>query len=81
MSVHPILLQEIEEFLAEFHIGEHRFGFLAVRNGRLVERLRSPNGKIWPHTEQRVRQFMTDRREAKKSGKKSPRQKAEARAA
>mgnify|MGYP001223027956 CR=1 FL=1 len=55
------LLAEIEQFLAAERIGEHRFGILAVNNGRLVERLRS-GGRIWPDTEQRVRHFMASRR-------------------
>lgn len=50
--------------MADFGIGEHRFGILACRNGRLVERLRE--GKpILTSTEQRVRQFITDRRKAR----------------
>ena len=71
MSVH--LINEIDGFLAEFHIGEHRFGILAANNGRLVERLRS-GGRIWPETEERIRQFMASRREKRQ-------QKAEAHAA
>lgn len=59
------LLSEIEAFLAEFGIGEHRFGILAANNGRLVERLRS-GGRVWPETEDRVRKFMAERRAAAK---------------
>lgn len=60
------LLSEIEAFLAEFGIGEHRFGILAANNGRLVERLRA-GGRVWPETEDRIRQFMRERREDTKS--------------
>ena len=61
------LLSEIEKFLAETGMGEHRFGLLAANNGRLVERLRSPrrNGRparVWPETERQVRDFMAARR-------------------
>lgn len=56
------LLSEIEAFLAEFGIGEHRFGILAANNGRLVERLRG-GGRVWPETEDKIRQFMRERRE------------------
>lgn len=55
------LLREIDEFMAEYRIGEHRFGILAINNGRLVERLRK-GGRIWPETEERVRTFMEDER-------------------
>lgn len=54
------LLSEIEEFMQAEKIGEHRFGILAVNNGRLVERLRSGR-RIWPETTQRVREFMLKR--------------------
>lgn len=56
------LLSDIEEFLRSEGIGEHRFGILAARNGRLVERLRS-GGRIWPETEAKVRAFMESRRQ------------------
>lgn len=55
------LLSEIEEFLSEAGIGEHRFGMLATSNGRLVERLRS-GGRIWPDTEAKVRAFIRSER-------------------
>ena len=51
------LLSKIEAFMAEQHIGEHRFGMLAARNGRLVERLRR-GGRVWPETEQCVLAFI-----------------------
>ena len=61
------LIDEIDGFLAEFDIGEHRFGILAASNGRLVERLRL-GGRVWPETEERIRNFMSERR-SKKSGR------------
>lgn len=55
------LLIEIDRFLAAENIGEHRFGILAAKNGRLVERLRL-GGRIWPETAEQVREFMAERR-------------------
>lgn len=64
------LLSEVEKFLAETGMSEGRFGFNAVRNSRLVERLRQPvtpkKGKpvrIWPETEMRVRAYMVAERQ------------------
>lgn len=51
------LLKDIEKFMRASGIGPHRFGILAARNGRLVERLREGR-RIWPETEQQVRDFM-----------------------
>lgn len=51
------LLNDIDNFRREHRMCEHRFGFLAVKNGRLVERLRK-GGRIWPDTEAKVRAFM-----------------------
>lgn len=64
------LLTEIEDFLNETGMGEHRFGMLAANNGRLVERLRSgrSNGlpaRVWPETEDQIRTFMSDRRSSR----------------
>lgn len=62
------LLTQIDEFLAETGMGDSRFGLLAARNARLMERLRqgvTPKGKpvlIRPETEQQIRQFMEERR-------------------
>lgn len=62
------LLTEIDGFLAETGMGDARFGFLAARNSRLMERLRqgvTPKGKpvlIRPETEEQIRQFMAERR-------------------
>ncbi len=66
------LLSEIEDFLNETGMTEYRLGFDAVKNGRLVERLRSgetPKGKpvrIWPDTETHVRAFMLSERQRRK---------------
>lgn len=63
------LLPEIDKFLSETGMGEYRFGLLAAKNGRLVERLRAgttPQGKpvrIWPETEMQVRAFMMSERQ------------------
>lgn len=51
------LLPDIEKFLREYGIGDHRFGILAAKNGRLVERLRDGR-RIWPETEDKVREFL-----------------------
>lgn len=56
------LLKEIDTFLAERKIGDHRFGVLAINNGRLLERLRSGR-RIWPETAEKIRQFMVRERE------------------
>lgn len=57
------LLPDIEKFLRETGMGEYRFGLLAAKNGRLLERLRAPrsNGRparVWPETEVEIRAFM-----------------------
>lgn len=62
------LLSDIEDFLSETGMKEYRFGFLAAKNGRLVERLRAgttPQGKpvrVWPDTERQIRAFIATRR-------------------
>jgi hypothetical protein len=62
------LLSEIDEFLAETGMGESRFGLLAARNSRLMERLRqgvTPKGKpvlVRPETERQIREFIAIRR-------------------
>lgn len=47
--------------MQEAGIGPHRFGILAIKNGRLVERLRS-GGRVWPETEQKIRSFIETHR-------------------
>ena len=56
------ILEEIDAFMAETGIGGFRFGMLAIKNGRLVERLRY-GGRIWPDTEERIRAFMIAEKE------------------
>lgn len=51
------LLSEIRAFLADTGLSAYRFGFLAVRNGRLVERLEAGK-RVWPETEAEVRAFI-----------------------
>lgn len=53
------LLPDIEKFLSDTGLSAYRFGFLAVSNGRLVERLRG-GGRVWPETEQAARDFMRE---------------------
>lgn len=57
------LLSDIDAFLSETGMGEYRFGLLAVRNGRLLERLRAGR-RIWPETEAEIRAFMISTRRA-----------------
>lgn len=59
------LISDIDAFLRETGMGEYRFGYLAARNGRLVERLRAgatpKTGKpvlVRPETEHQIRDFM-----------------------
>lgn len=52
---------EIEGFLAETGMNPYRFGILAVKNGRLVERVRS-GGRFLSDTEAKVREFMAAER-------------------
>jgi len=67
------LLSEIDAFLRETGMSEYRFGFLAVRNGRLVERLRAQTtargrpARVWPDTEDRIREFIATERKLRRS--------------
>lgn len=56
------LLTEIHSFLTETGMSAYRFGFLAARNGRLVERLEAGR-RIWPETEEMARDFMRSERQ------------------
>lgn len=58
------LLSDIDDFLRETGMGDFRFGWLATRNGRLLERLRAGR-RIWPETEAQVRAFMISERRRK----------------
>lgn len=71
-----VLLSDIEGFLRETGMGEYRFGLLAAKNGRLVDRLRSSgkegrSGRVWPETEHKVREFMAAER-AHRAAKPEP---------
>ena len=61
------LISEIKDFLAETGLSAYRFGFLAVRNGRLVERLESGK-RVWPETEAEVRAFIRSERRRRQHG-------------
>ncbi|MFC0246820.1 hypothetical protein ACFOLL_13105 [Falsochrobactrum ovis] len=70
------LLNDIEEFLSETGMSAYTFGFEAVRNGRLVERLRMGR-RVWPETQAEIRAFMR----VERSKRISKRQRKNARAA
>lgn len=60
------LLTEIREFLSETGMSAYRFGYRAVKNGRLVERLEAGR-RIWPETEIEARAFMRAERQRRVS--------------
>lgn len=68
------LYHDVQAFLTETGMSAYRFGFRAVRNGRLVERLANPSRRIWPETEDRVREFMRSERERRATQSKEARQ-------
>jgi len=51
------LIEDVDQFLAATGMGGYTFGIRAVKNGRLVDRLRS-GGRVWPETEHQIRDFM-----------------------
>jgi hypothetical protein len=55
------LLEELEKFILDTGLSEHRVGVLLARNGRLVPRLRGGK-RIWPETETRIREAMENER-------------------
>lgn len=57
------LLTEIEAFMSDYGLSAYRFGILAAKNGRLVDRLRAGR-RIWPETEVEIRAFMMSKRRA-----------------
>ncbi len=59
------LLSDIEAFLAKTGMSPFQFGFKAIKNGRLVERLRA-GGRVWPETEAHIRAFMIAARRTSK---------------
>lgn len=62
VGVMSALIQEIDAFLAETGLSEHRAGIILASNGRLIPRLRD-GGRVWPETEQVVREAMARERE------------------
>lgn len=61
------LLSEIEKFMSEAKLGPHRFGLLAAKNGRLVDRLREGR-RVWPETEKQVLAYIAaERRKSSKA--------------
>jgi len=55
------LLQELDAFALETGLSEHRVGIILAKNGRLIPRLREGR-RIWPETEQQVREAMAKER-------------------
>ena len=55
------LLSEIDQFLAEFPMGVSYFGKVSTGNSEVVQRLREGR-RVWPETEQKMRDFMRRRR-------------------
>lgn len=53
-----LLLADIDAFLRSSGMGESYFGKAAVGNSELVKRLRA-GGRVWPETEDRLRDFMS----------------------
>jgi hypothetical protein len=62
MITHQNLLSEIEAFLAETSMAASYFGKKAASNSELVARLQG-GGRVWPETEQKIRDFMAEQRE------------------
>ena len=62
------LLKDIETFLADTGLSEHRFGILAAKNGRIVPRLRA-GGRVWPETEMQIRVWLKTDGEARRKRK------------
>jgi hypothetical protein len=53
------LLPEIEAFLAKHELSESNFGVSAANDKNLVRDLRTGR-RMWPETEEKVRQFMAN---------------------
>lgn len=68
--MHPILLADIDTFLAETGMGEKYFGKVSAGNSEVVPRLRK-GGRIWPETEAKIRAFMLTRQQPAKRKHKS----------
>lgn len=65
------LLQEIEAFCAKHGLSDWQFGELALKDKHLLRQMRGVGVKrprrLWPDTEQRVREFMRSYRPAAQS--------------
>lgn len=59
------ITSDLDQFLMETGLSEHRAGILLARNGRLIDRLRS-GGRIWPETEDKIRAAMARERAKRK---------------
>ena len=59
--MHPVLLREIDAFLASTGMGESYFGKKSTGNSEVVPRLRN-GGRVWPETEAKIRSFILMRR-------------------
>lgn len=58
------LLSELDAFVADSGLSEHRVGILLAKNGRLIPRLRD-GGRIWPDTEKQIRRAIRKERAAR----------------
>ena len=67
MSAHNNLLLDIESFIRSTGMGEAYFGQRAVGNSKLVARLREGRS-IQLDTADRIRRFMSDRRDLMQAG-------------
>lgn len=63
-----LLLDEIEAFLNETGLSSSYLGKRAVGNSELVSRLRN-GGRVWPETEESLRDFMSKYREMKQAAR------------
>ena len=63
----PTLLREIETFIEQHGLSESQFGVDALNDKNLVADLRGERRtrprRLWPETEQTVRDFMAEYRE------------------
>ena len=56
--VWEVVLREIEEFLIRHNMAASTFGRKCMNDSHLVYHMRDGR-KIWPHTAEKIRQFMT----------------------
>jgi 2,4-dienoyl-CoA reductase-like NADH-dependent reductase (Old Yellow Enzyme family) len=72
METTTALLQRIERFLSDTGMKASTFGRKAVKDPNFVYRLRDGKRRCWPHTEERVLNWMlTDGVKFARSSKKS----------